>query len=530
MKKKILIVLLIIIALAGFLRFKGLTSTPKGLYPDEAINGNNAIETLQEKDFDLFYPDNNGREGLFYWLLAGSFWAFGISKFALKFVPALAGTLTIPGVFLLTRQLLSFYSEKKKNIIALLAAFLIGISFWHINFSRIAFRGVLLPLCFVYSFYFFFKGLKEDNFFFSGIGGFFFGLAFYTYSSVRVSPLIFVILFIFLLIIAKYKKHFFKYASTFTITSILTALPLGIFFLKFPHYFSSRSSGIMVFSQPNPLKAFGISLGQHLIMFNILGDPNWRHNFAHHPQLLWPVGIAFLVGIIFAKIKIYQHFKKREYYYITPYLTLLAWTGVMLLPGILTFEGLPHSLRVIGVIPPIYIFAALGFYFLAERIGIEINKNVTKKKRVAAILVLLIFFSGLTITQYNKYFNKWGEKKEVEASFSYNYVKIGNYLNSLDSNVDIYAIINKRGDPISYPDKVPMSAQTPVFIENSKYGRPRTSYLKINEIKEIEIKDKPVVIVPLAETSEIKNEIKSNLPQGKVDTQNGLWKYKVNFN
>ncbi len=526
MKKKILLILILIVALAGFLRFKGLTTTPEGLYPDEAINGNNAVEALQSRDFDIFYPDNNGREGLFINLLAISFWIFGISKFALKFVPALAGTLTIPGIFLLTRQLFSFYPEKKKNILALLAAFLTGISFWHINFSRIAFRGVLLPLCFVYSFYFFLKGLRENNFFFSGIGGFFFGLSFYTYSSVRVSPLIFVILFLFLFVIAKHKKYFFKYASTFTITSILTALPLGIFFLKFPFYFSSRSSGIMVFSHPNPLKALVISLGRHLIMFNIVGDPNWRHNLAHSPQLLWPIGIAFLLGIIFAKIKIYYHFKKKEYFYITPYLILLLWTGVLLLPGILTYEGIPHSLRVIGIIPSVYIFAALGLYPLKERI----DSSSKFKKNIIILILLLIFLGGLTVTQCDKYFNDWGKSEEVKHSFSYNYVEIGNYLNSLDEEIQAFAIVNKRGDPIYYPDKVPMSAQTPIFIENSKYRRPRTTYLKINEIKKIDLSQKPIVIVPLDNSEEIKDKIRSNFPSGEIDTQSGFWKYKINSN
>ncbi|MFW6282918.1 MAG: hypothetical protein ACOC1P_02585 [Minisyncoccales bacterium] len=530
MKKKVILLLILIVALSGFLRFKDLTSIPKGLYPDEAINGNNAVESLQKKDFDVFYPDNNGREGLFLHLLAFSFWIFGISKFSLKFIPALVGTLTIPGIFLLTRELFSFYPIKKKNYLALLASFLTGISFWHINFSRIAFRGILLPFCLVYSFYFFLKGLRENNFLFSGLGGFFFGLAFYTYSSVRLAPFIFVILFLFLLIIAKHKKYFLKYISTFTLTSILTALPLGIFFLKFPSYFSSRSSGIMIFNQPNPLKAFAISLGRHLIMFNFLGDPNWRHNFAHYPQLLWPIGIAFILGVIFATIRIYYHFKNKEFYYITPYLILFSWTGIMLLPGILTFEGLPHSLRVIGVIPPVYIFAAIGFFFLKEKIDMKNKKEGSKRKNIITIIILFTFIMGLAFTQYNKYFNKWGENKEVERSFNYEYVKVGNYLNSLDDNIKAFAIINKKGDSIRYPDKVPMSAQTPVFIETSKFKKPRATYLKINEIKNIKKEDKKIVIVPIDVTEEIENEIKTNFPSGEIDTENGLWKYKINFN
>ena len=55
------IILLIILLIAVFFRVWQLSSIPPGLYPDEAINGNEAITNPGK----LFYPENNGREGLF---------------------------------------------------------------------------------------------------------------------------------------------------------------------------------------------------------------------------------------------------------------------------------------------------------------------------------------------------------------------------------------------------------------------------------------------------------------------------------
>ena len=60
MRKKELLVFLIIVAVAGFFRLYQLGSTPPGLYPDEAMNGNNAVQALETAPpaggFKIFYP------------------------------------------------------------------------------------------------------------------------------------------------------------------------------------------------------------------------------------------------------------------------------------------------------------------------------------------------------------------------------------------------------------------------------------------------------------------------------------------
>lgn len=61
-KHKVILILLVILAVAGFFRLWGLETIPPGLYPDEAINGNQAISEAGK----IFYPENNGREG-FLW-------------------------------------------------------------------------------------------------------------------------------------------------------------------------------------------------------------------------------------------------------------------------------------------------------------------------------------------------------------------------------------------------------------------------------------------------------------------------------
>jgi predicted membrane-bound mannosyltransferase len=57
--------LFLIVSIALFLRTYHLTELPPGLYPDEAMNGDNTMHALHTGAWSVFYPENNGREGLF---------------------------------------------------------------------------------------------------------------------------------------------------------------------------------------------------------------------------------------------------------------------------------------------------------------------------------------------------------------------------------------------------------------------------------------------------------------------------------
>jgi len=125
--KKHHLILIAIIALAAALRLYSLDTIPPGLWPDEALNGTQALT----EPLKLFYPENNGREGLIMWLDALSFRFLGVSMFSFRLVPAIIGILTVLGIYLLGSEMF------KKKSVGLLAAFFVATSFWHINFSRI---------------------------------------------------------------------------------------------------------------------------------------------------------------------------------------------------------------------------------------------------------------------------------------------------------------------------------------------------------------------------------------------------------
>ena len=146
MNKWIVVLLVLVVSLV--FRFQHIRSTPPGLYPDEAINGNNARAALTTGNFKVFYPENNGREGLFINLQALSINIFGDQPWALRMVSAIFGVLTVIGTYFLAKQLFNWQ-------IGFFSSFLLAVSFWHTLFSRIGFRAIMAPFFLVWGLYFF---------------------------------------------------------------------------------------------------------------------------------------------------------------------------------------------------------------------------------------------------------------------------------------------------------------------------------------------------------------------------------------
>jgi len=510
--------LILIFLLAIFFRFWKLNEIPPGLYPDSAIYANEAWFSLKNKDFKVFYPENNGREGLFMWLLALSFYLFGVSIFSLRLVSAIFGILTVFGLYLLSKEL--FEDEK----IALLSSFFLSVSFWHTNFSRIGFRVILLPFVITFSFYFLLKAFKNKSIFFSILAGIFFGLGFYTYTSFRMAVLILPFLFGFWFFVAKkenWQKKFLFLTFLFFAFVFFTALPIGIYFLKNPQDFISRATPISIFEAENPAKEFFKSLILHLLMFNFYGDPNWRHNFAGKPMLFFPVGILFLIGFFLSTKKLIKFLRDKNLSpLVASYLFLVVSFFVMLLPGILTREGIPHSLRVSGVIPFVFIFAGLGGNLVYQKL-----KEIIKNKKLLEVLSFC-FLIFVAIFEFHKYFFVWAKKPQVKSEFTREYLEMGNYLNSLPEDFEKYVIVNRGGVPVSWANNIPMPAQTIMFLEISKYGEIKSEYLLPEDIEKIKI-EKRGIILPMAFEEGIFEKLKEKFPEGQIKKVNEFYVFKV---
>src|ERR1019366_3581069 len=141
-------------------------------------------------------------------------------------------------------------------------------------------------------------------------GGGVFGLGFYTYMAFRSTPLLLLLpLFFFrkehgawkclaLFLIVTFLVAQKERQTLFLIVTFLVALPIGCYYLRHPADFLTRTAQVSVTKSANPLAVLARNAYKTALMFNWHGDRNWRHNISRGPQLFWPVGIFFILGMI----------------------------------------------------------------------------------------------------------------------------------------------------------------------------------------------------------------------------------------
>lgn len=467
---------MVIILTAIFFRTYQLDSIHPGLYPDEAMNGNDARQALETGHFKVYYPNNNGREGLYNNLTALVFKLFGANIITLKLVAVLAGILGVIALYLLGKEMFTWK-------IGALSSFLMAISFWHVNFSRISFRAILAPMLATYALYFFWKGLKGKHLFNFLLAGIFIGLGFYTYIAFRVTPLIVLLGFLAYwhftwkdfsgIEYAHLRYYLFRGLILLAITAMIVALPLGIYYWTHPEDFLGRTSQISVFSDANAFKSLGLNIVKTLGMFNFVGDHNWRHNISGQPILFWPIGVMFLAGLFRSILKLFKHFKDHRHFSTIP-VVLLSWFLIGLLPVILSNEGLPHSLRALVVMPVVFLFAGEGLWWFfqtlrhwyAMRDAHHFDRLMASHHEAALVstLVLVILLFSLSLAEYHRYFIEWGRNPETTSAFNQDYVKIGKEINALPTSVPKYVVVT-RGDV--FVNGIAITAQTTMFISKT---------------------------------------------------------------
>ena len=470
MKKTIL--LLSILIIASFLRLYNLAPAhnsgaflPPGLYPDEAMNGNNAQESIDTGDFKIFYPENFGREGLFINIQALSINKFGHHPWALRLPSAIFGILTVLGLYFFTKELF------KNEILALLASFLLATSFWHINFSRIGFRAIMAPFFLTWGLYLLLLGfnkLKNGVNFQKAtslhiIGGLIYGLGFHSYIAYRATPILFILILYFYFQESKkggWTKQFLHSFLHFFLFALIAFFPLGLYFLHNPHDFLGRTAGISIFNSQTPFKDLAFNILKTAGMFNVAGDFNWRHNIAGKPLLFWPVGIFFLIGAYFSLRKILKWRK-----WLSPESITWAWFLTAFLPVVISDEGLPHALRSILMVPPVFILSAIGGLKVYEIFKLKF------KNRWLLVIGCWLFFSLLLFEAYYSYFITWGKNPNVKNAFAYNDYIISGYLNSLPKELPKYAVVKNVNGEIHRD--TPISLQSVLFLTDTFTGAKR---------------------------------------------------------
>jgi 4-amino-4-deoxy-L-arabinose transferase-like glycosyltransferase len=476
------VLLLLILALAAVLRLWRLDTLPPGLYHDEAYNGLDALSLVQGKTFPQFYEGwelyaldahgdnppvptrwpvffegNYGREPLHVYLMALSIWLFGATPFAIRLVPAVSGVFAVLLTYFAARTLLTTGQKERQggafaDGIPLLAAFFLAILMPAIHFSRFGIRAMLFVPIELLTVIFFWRGYNLSQLPLTSrqqrsqpaiplsflAAGFFLGLGIYTYASARLFPLLFVA---FVLFWAwqdwpGLRQNLLSVGSM-TLVSLLTALPLLLFFWRYPYFFVFRIAYVankgLGAVEDKPLLTWLLNVGRVVRGLYWQGETHLRHNLPGRPYLDPIQAILFTLGLLQT---VRHKLNPRTVF-------LLLWLVVMLLPTILSGDA-PHFGRMTGAVGVVAILAAIGLAWLGEWLivnGKWLMVNGKGSQKGARFLLLTFNFLLLTATltfTIRDYFGRYANQPQLAADFYQPDWALGQYAANKPEETAVY--------------------------------------------------------------------------------------------
>jgi len=381
--------IVLILAVGVLLRSVQFGELPPGLYHDEAWYGLDAVETL-DQGWKIFYPNNFGREPLNIWLIALSIRFLGVSPVAVRLPALVLGILTLPACYLMTE---AFFGRRT----AMWALAIMAFTLWPIQLSRIGFRVVSLPPFIGFTLWQAAKGYRTGRLRHWAAGGLFGGIAFYTYSAVRFTPIAAAV-FLFYLVVTKRSRLDRKRLAgiaVFVAACAAVILPLAVYATIHLEEFLVRMRQVSLLnpglSPDEPGVRFARSLVRTLGMFHIRGDHLERHNVPYRPVFDVVMGIALLLGL-YECIKSFQRAR---------YAFVVIWVGVMLGPTLLTDDA-PHFLRAVGVWPVLASLPALGLDWVWRLVKQRLNADWAWRLVVGGVLLSLLMTTHAYFVRYDR--------------------------------------------------------------------------------------------------------------------------------
>jgi len=348
---------LAVVALAAALRFYQLGSLPFGVTFDEAQNGLEARRILHDPSgyHPIFIPGVSQLPALFFYVFAAAMKVLGEEIFALRTTTAISGVLTVAALYLLGRELFGHWA-------GVLAAFLLAVMRWHLNFSRITFHGIFGPLFMVLALYFIVRGFKGRGWLNYAVAGVLLGIGLQSYYAFTLVPLVVVLYWAHHALFAGRRKLVPLAGGLLLVgvTSVLVVLPLLRYVHANPDVATQRAKTVSITTDRSFDEVMGTvrrSTKEHALMFNVQGDFNGRHNLPPLPMLDRFTAMFFLLGIALALTRPHD----------SRYFLLLVWLAALVQPGIWSIEGeAPQGYRAFMVTPVIALLAALPLMVLAD--------------------------------------------------------------------------------------------------------------------------------------------------------------------
>ena len=450
--------LLLITALAAFFRFWHLDRIPPGFHYDEAYEALEAWRVLSQRGYHpIFFPGNFGVEPMFIYLTSLAFRLFGVAPVVMRGVAALIGTLTVPVLYALGRELVRS-DRLMPTAMPLLAAFALAIMRWHVFFSRVGIEPILVPFLLTLMLWAFWRARRTNGLVAWIVFGLTAGLGPYTYPAGRLLPIIALGLGLWTLLrgstetgeqgrmgtVGGAKERVpsrFRPSARLLMAGVIALVivaPLALHWLQHPDQLLLRSSQIAV----GPAGAASNTLVRNLLatigMFNFRGDPDPRNNQPVLPVLDVLMSIPFLIGL---GVTLWRW---RRPAFSVPLLIGFA----MLIPTVLS-EYAPHFRRALGSAPSVALLCGLGLALLLgqrrsdpmtrpddvpprlREDGIapeQIAAGMDRLRSLGRVIIVATILLGSTVLTASAYFTRWGNSNAVYYAYDQGLWEIGQYV------------------------------------------------------------------------------------------------------
>ncbi len=437
-----IILFLIVLAIGVFFRLYKITSLPSGNWYDEASNGLIAQE-FHANTIRVYVPEGTEPAQWFYFLNL-FLRVFGVTTTTLRFQAAFFGILTLVSLYFLLRI---GWNQRA----ALIGTFLLSVSRWHVNFSRINFNAIQAPFLEATVLYFLLRGLKFNNKVSFVLAGLCLGFFLHSYLALR---LFFGVIFLFILYKTLTARNFIKQNMWGLIICLVVALlissPIIFYALTHSAQFMGRSNQVSIFNnvpKNQLLPVLWSNFKLTIYQYTVWGDGNGRHNLPTVPLLdflssiFCTLGLGFVCFDFIASFALLPVFGRRVFVEQRSLNFLnLCWLGIMIMPGVLTIEA-PQALRTLGAAPAIFIFAVI-FIDNAWKLFTKLFGATWELIFVILVLVSLI---PIAAANFDIYFHRQFANWDVWRSFSTTEMAQGEYIKSLNGK---YRIIS---DHIDHP-------------------------------------------------------------------------------
>ena len=376
------LLVLAILAGAALLRFLWLDAVPPGWHHDEALMGIMAGEVYRGVQRPVFFSGYLGQEPIYLYLCAGMMWLLGGNQgiLPLRLTSALVGLATVGVTYLLGRELWG-------RRVGLVAAGLLGFSFWQVLLSRDGYRVITQPLLEGITMLLLWRALRNGSRLWYLVAGVSLGLTFYTYLGARAFPGVLVLFGVWWLVakpdltpwppsfleeqlspspykgegrgegaIASFRSvrrvRGLENVLIFALAALVVAAPLLQYFSAHPGSFTARIDQVSVFQTDRPLLNLAKNLVKLLAKFTFRGDALWRYDLAGRPMLVGTVALFFYLGLLVAL----RDTLRRQ----ASSALALCWFITMLLPSFLSLDDGTYFSRAMGLVPGVFFFPAVG--------------------------------------------------------------------------------------------------------------------------------------------------------------------------